>query len=102
MAAAYAGAFTPVHEPSAQEAWPPVPALVENINVSTAPSNPTELIAAGDALFFVADDGIHGSDLWITDGTGTGTRTVRDFQPGAILVYADALDCHRQRGLCRL
>ena len=25
--AAYAGAFTPVHEPSAQEAWPPAPAL---------------------------------------------------------------------------
>ena len=25
--AAYAGAFTAVHGPSAQEAWPPVPAL---------------------------------------------------------------------------
>ena len=66
-----------------RKSWPPVPTLVEDINVSTAPSNPAGLTAAGNAIFFVADDGIHGSDLWITDGTGGGTRMVWDFQPGA-------------------
>ena len=60
---ASAGAHARGQGPSAQEAWPPAPALVENINASTAPSNPTELTAAGEALFFVADDGIHGNDL---------------------------------------
>jgi len=37
-----------------------------------------EFTAVGDRVLFVADDGIHGEELWITDGTSTGTRLVRD------------------------
>src|SRR6056297_2040859 len=33
-------------------------------------------------VFFSADDGVHGQELWVTDGTPEGTRMVRDLAPG--------------------
>ena len=36
----------------------------------------------GDVTFFVADDGSSGQELWITDGTESGTRQVKDINPG--------------------
>jgi len=33
-------------------------------------------------LFFVADDGIHGQELWKTDGSEDGTVLVKDIHPG--------------------
>ncbi|HKL22334.1 MAG TPA: putative Ig domain-containing protein, partial [Tichowtungia sp.] len=35
----------------------------------------------GKVIFFSADDGVHGEELWITDGTAEGTRMVRDILP---------------------
>jgi len=32
----------------------------------------------GKVIFFSADDGVHGEELWITDGTAEGTRMVKD------------------------
>ncbi len=40
------------------------------------------LRTVGGALYFAASDGIHGTELWITDGTALGTRPVRDIYPG--------------------
>jgi ELWxxDGT repeat protein len=34
------------------------------------------------SLFFDADDGIHGLELWVSNGTAAGTKLVRDFHPG--------------------
>jgi ELWxxDGT repeat protein len=34
-------------------------------------------------LLFQADDGVHGPELWVTDGTARGTKLVRDINPGA-------------------
>jgi len=40
------------------------------------------LAAAGGRVFFAADDGVHGLELWQTDGTAQGTRMVDDLAPG--------------------
>ena len=39
-------------------------------------------VALGDRLFFPADDGVHGTELWSTDGTLEGTGLVSDLRPG--------------------
>jgi ELWxxDGT repeat protein len=36
----------------------------------------------GDALYFVADDGLHGREIWTTDGSPEGTRLLRDLTEG--------------------
>ncbi len=39
--------------------------------------------ASGSSVYFVADDGEHGRELWVSDGTEAGTRMVEDILPGA-------------------
>lgn len=41
-----------------------------------------ELAVAGGLLYFAANDGVHGSELWVTDGSALGTRMVRQIRPG--------------------
>ena len=45
--------------------------LVKDINQLTYPSNPDQLTPLGDTLYFVVDDGVHGRELWWTDGMGS-------------------------------
>lgn len=45
-------------------------------------SDPASLTAVGDLLYFYADDGVHGDELWKTDGTAAGTVMVMDINPG--------------------
>ncbi|HEX2099330.1 MAG TPA: ELWxxDGT repeat protein, partial [Candidatus Synoicihabitans sp.] len=40
---------------------------------------------------FIHDDGIHGRELWATDGTAAGTRLVRDINPGPADGEVDSL-----------
>lgn len=37
----------------------------------------------GRTLYFAADDGVHGRELWKTDGTPEGTVLVKDIRPGS-------------------
>jgi ELWxxDGT repeat protein len=46
-------------------------------------SAPGPFVRFGARLYFAADDGIHGRELWSTDGTAAGTVLVRDLWPGA-------------------
>lgn len=54
------------------------PQLLSDIHGPTAGSNPANLTAVGGTLFFRADDGINGAELWKSDGTSAGTVMVRD------------------------
>ncbi|HEX3129463.1 MAG TPA: ELWxxDGT repeat protein, partial [Thermoanaerobaculia bacterium] len=48
------------------------------------PGNVSSLTPFGGKIFFSAGDGIHGIELWATDGTSAGTALVRDLMPGPI------------------
>jgi ELWxxDGT repeat protein len=41
-----------------------------------------EMVTFGGYVYFAADDGVVGNELWRTDGTSAGTTRVRDFNPG--------------------
>ena len=44
-------------------------------------SSPFDLTPAGNYLYFTADDGTHGNELWRTDGTEANTALVKDLGP---------------------
>lgn len=61
--------------------------LVKDINPNTSyngsnivadSSDPTDLTASGGFVYFTADDGTHGQQLWRTNGTNAGTVMVTD------------------------
>ncbi|MBW4583446.1 MAG: tandem-95 repeat protein, partial [Tildeniella nuda ZEHNDER 1965/U140] len=61
------------------------PALVKDINptqnataTGTNSATPNNLTAVGSTLFFSANDGVSGVELWRSDGTDTGTSQVAD------------------------
>jgi ELWxxDGT repeat protein len=47
---------------------------------SSAPDNFFEF---NNKLYFTADDGVHGEELFVSDGTSEGTKLVTDMRPGA-------------------
>ena len=57
--------------------------LVSDINPGASGSNPVRLTNVGGNIFFTANDGRTGEELWFSDGTGLGTYRVRDIRPGS-------------------
>jgi ELWxxDGT repeat protein len=43
---------------------------------------PSPLNVIGESIYFAADDGVHGRELWKSDGTPEGTVLVGDLNPG--------------------
>ncbi|MCI9846394.1 T9SS type A sorting domain-containing protein [Flavobacterium pectinovorum] len=66
--------------------------LVKDINNGTGNSSPENLIVFNNKIYFGADDATGtnspgavdlGKELWVTDGTATGTTFVKDLRPGS-------------------
>jgi ELWxxDGT repeat protein len=55
--------------------------LVLDIN-PTGSSNPQNIVGVGNLVYFSADDGTHGRELWRSDGTAAGTWLVADINSG--------------------
>ena len=50
-------------------------------------SYPTFFTKVNDRLYFTADDGENGDELWVSDGTSSGTQLVADIRPGIATYY---------------
>jgi ELWxxDGT repeat protein len=57
--------------------------LVKDINSGTGSSNPSYLTVIGSKIVFGADDGSHGNEPWVTDGTGANTSLLKDVYAGS-------------------
>src|ERR1043166_9011858 len=62
--------------------------LLGDLRPGTQPDNPgsapQQLVTAGSLVFFTADDGRMGTELWRSDGTAAGTRLVKDLRCGPL------------------
>jgi ELWxxDGT repeat protein len=63
------------------------PFLVSDIRPGGLSSDTNELTNVNGTLFFRADDGSHGNELWKSDGTSGGTAMVTDINPGVPASY---------------
>ena len=56
---------------------------MRDIRPGSEGSNPSALAKLDGTLYFAADDGEHGAELWRSDGTADGTTLVEDIAPGS-------------------
>lgn len=52
---------------------------MKDINIGLGNSSPTNPIRLGNKLFFDANDGLHGREMWVSDGSNSGTYMLKDF-----------------------
>lgn len=78
--------------PGSLELWRSSGSDLGTVRLAVFPSRPTpgrerlpepsHFTVANGRLFWNADDGVHGAELWTSDGTAAGTRLVQDIVPG--------------------
>ena len=56
---------------------------MKDIRSGSGSSNPSGFKVVGDTLYFYADDGTNGYELWKSDGTASGTVMVKDINSGS-------------------
>ncbi len=78
------GSRVPAHRKLHLDAAPPMkdihPGAREGLDIRPG----SRLAGVGNTVFFVANDGIAGVELWKSDGTGAGKVLVRDIRPGSL------------------
>ncbi|MCC7465772.1 MAG: T9SS type A sorting domain-containing protein [Saprospiraceae bacterium] len=57
------------------------PFLLKDINTSTVNSSPRGMINVNGTVFFSAEDGVHGRELWKSSGTEATTVLIKDINP---------------------
>ena len=68
--------------------------LLKDINSGAGGSDPDAVatpVVMNDIVYFVADNGINGHELWKSDGTATGTVMVEDIFPGLQASFPNSL-----------
>lgn len=66
--------------------------LLKDINPGAAPSMPRIIGTTTTGLvFFSANDGTHGNEIWVSDGTTGGTTLLKDINPGVANGIGDNL-----------
>lgn len=55
---------------------------VKDINSGSVGSSPEEITTYNNKLYFAADDGVNGVELWVSDGTNSGTSMLKDINSG--------------------
>ena len=57
--------------------------MVKDTNIGSGTSSVDKLTAVGNALYFMANDGANGYELWRSDGTANGTMMAKDINSGS-------------------
>ncbi|BAN02546.1 hypothetical protein YM304_22320 [Ilumatobacter coccineus YM16-304] len=80
-AAALATVATPRPVEAAGDSLPTVQ-LLADVDTHSGHSRPDEFIVAGENVFFTADDGVHGEELWVRPIAGGEARMLADIRVG--------------------
>jgi ELWxxDGT repeat protein len=59
------------------------PTLFKDINPGVASSTPRSFTQVNNLLYFQADDGTHGAELWASNGSAAGSFLVKDTNPNS-------------------
>jgi ELWxxDGT repeat protein len=65
--------------------------LVKDINATFTGANPQNFVSCNGKLYFTANDSVHGTQLWKSDGTAAGTIPVTNLVPGEPSAVPDGM-----------